>query len=77
MLNPDFIKISEAYGIKAERVDTRGQLASAIGRMLADNDEPYMLDVAIDERMMVFPMTPAGAAVDHIMLNQNELYKDE
>ncbi len=77
MLNPDFIKISEAYGIKAERVDTRGQLASAIGRMLADNDEPYMLDVDIDERMMVFPMTPAGAAVDHIMLNQNELYKDE
>ena len=54
MLNPDFIKISEAYGIKAERVDTRGQLAAAIGRMLADNDEPYMLDVAIDERMMVF-----------------------
>ena len=77
MLNPDFIKISEAYGIKAERVDTREQLAGAIGRMLADDGEPYLLDVAIDERMMVFPMTPAGAAVNHIMLNQTELYKDE
>ena len=77
LLNPDFTKICDAYGIKAERVDSREQLAPAIGRMLADNDEPYLLDVAIDERMMVFPMTPAGASVDHIMLNQTEIYKDE
>ena len=77
LLNPDFTKICEAYGIKAERVDSREQLAPAIERMLADNEEPYLLDVAIDECMMVFPMTPAGASVDHIMLNRDEIYKDE
>lgn len=77
LLNPDFIKIADAYGIKSERVDNRSQLAGAVKRMLADNAEPYLLDVAIDERMMVFPMTPAGAAVDHIMLNETELYKNE
>ena len=77
MLNPDFVKICDAYQIKAERVDSREQLPEAIKRMLADNNEPYLLDVAIDERMMVFPMTPAGAAVDHILLNPTETYKDE
>ncbi len=75
MLNPDFVKICDAYNIKAERVERHEQLAGAIERMLADNSEPYMLDVAIDERMMVFPMTPAGAPVDHIMLNPTEIYK--
>ncbi|MCM1021689.1 MAG: biosynthetic-type acetolactate synthase large subunit [Muribaculum sp.] len=77
MANPDFVKICDAYQIKAERVDCREDLPAAIGRMLADNNEPYMLDVAIDERMMVFPMTPAGASVDHIMLNPNETYTEE
>ena len=68
MLNPDFIKIASAYGIQGEDVIDRESLDGAISRMLAD-DRPYLLNVQIDETDMVFPMTPAGQAVDHVLLS--------
>lgn len=68
MLNPDFVKIASAYGITGEDVTDRRDLDGAIGRMLAD-DRPYLLNVQIDETDMVFPMTPAGQAVDHVLLS--------
>ena len=68
MMNPDFIKIASAYGIQGEDVIDRERLDGAISRMLAD-DRPYLLNVQIDETDMVFPMTPAGQAVDHVLLS--------
>ena len=32
---PDFVKLAEAYGWEGERVETPGEVAAAIGRMLA------------------------------------------
>lgn len=74
MINPDFVQIADAYGIKAENVETREQLDGAIERMLA-HDGAYLLNVNIDPTDMIFPMTPAGAAVDDIMLTPTEKYK--
>lgn len=74
MVNPDFVQIADAYGIKAENVETREQLDGAIERMLK-HDGAYLLNVNIDPTDMIFPMTPAGAAVDDIMLNPEEKYK--
>ena len=72
-LNPDFVMIAKAYGIAAESVATREELPGAIERMLA-HDGAYLLDVNIDETDMIFPMTPAGAHVDHVMINATETY---
>ncbi|MBO5249434.1 MAG: biosynthetic-type acetolactate synthase large subunit [Muribaculaceae bacterium] len=74
MVNPDFVQIADAYGIKAENVETREQLDGAIERMLA-HDGAYLLNVNIDATDMIFPMTPAGAAVDDIMLTPDEKFK--
>ncbi|MBO5271269.1 MAG: biosynthetic-type acetolactate synthase large subunit [Muribaculaceae bacterium] len=74
MVNPDFVAIANAYGIAAENVETREQLDDAIARML-NHKGAYMLNVNIDPTDMIFPMTPAGAAVDDIMLNANEKYQ--
>ena len=76
MLNPDFCAIAAAYGIAAEDVSTREQLSAAIGRMLAC-DGPYLLNVAIDETDMVFPMTPPGNAVDYIMLTPDKIFSHD
>lgn len=76
MLNPDFIKIAEAYGIAGEDVTDRKDLDAAIARMLAD-DRPYLLNVLIDETDMVFPMTPAGQAVDQVLLAPGQFYKPD
>lgn len=73
LLNPDFVMIAKAYGIAAESVATREELPGAIERMLA-HDGAYLLDVNIDETDMIFPMTPAGSHVDHVMINATETY---
>ena len=74
MLNPDFTMVAAAYGIDGERVATREELNGAIERMLTHRGS-YLLDVQIDPDGMVFPMTPAGACVTHIMLNATEKYE--
>lgn len=73
LVNPNFIMIANAYGIKAENVETRDKLDGAIRRML-DHDGPYLLNINIDETDMVFPMTPAGGNVDFVMLNPTDVY---
>src|SRR5262249_14564917 len=65
--NPDFIKIVEAYEITALRVEKREQLAQAIHAMLAANG-PFFLEIAVEKQENVFPMMPAGAAVDEVRL---------
>lgn len=73
MVNPDFVMICNAYGIPAENVERRDQLDGAIGRMLA-SEGSYLINVNIDEKDMVFPMTVAGRPVDEILLNPDEYY---
>ncbi len=73
MINPDFVRIADAYGIKAENVETREQLDRAIERMLSHNGA-YLLNINIDPTDMIFPMTPAGAAVDNIMITPTEKF---
>lgn len=73
LVNPDFVMIAKAYGLGAEEVKCREELDGAIERML-NHDGAYLINVNIDEHDMIFPMTPAGANVDHIMLNASECY---
>ncbi|MDO4319011.1 MAG: biosynthetic-type acetolactate synthase large subunit [Bacteroidales bacterium] len=76
LLNPDFKAIAAAYGIAAEDVARREDLPAAIGRMLA-HDGAYLLNVAIDETDMVFPMTPPGHPVDYIMLTPDKIFSHD
>lgn len=73
LVNPDFVMIAKAYGLGAEEVKCREELDGAIERML-NHDGAYLINVNIDEHDMIFPMTPAGSNVDHIMLNASECY---
>ena len=67
MVNPDFIKISEAYGIKAQKVTERKDLTSALEEMMA-HDGPYFLEVKVEKEDNVFPMILTGASVSEIIL---------
>lgn len=67
MVNPDFIKISEAYGIKAKKVIDRADLITSLEEMMA-HDGPYFLEVKVEKEDNVFPMIPTGASVSEIIL---------
>ncbi|NWJ51148.1 MAG: biosynthetic-type acetolactate synthase large subunit [Bacteroidetes bacterium] len=65
--NPDFIKLAEAYSIKARKVTKREDLTEAISEMI-DHQGPYLLEVVVEKEDNVFPMVPAGASVAQIIL---------
>ena len=67
MLNPDYMKIAEAYGISSRRVIERADLASAIEEMLAA-DGPFLLEACVIEEGNVLPMTPPGGSVNAMLL---------
>ncbi|NDW18225.1 biosynthetic-type acetolactate synthase large subunit [Dysgonomonas sp. 216] len=67
LINPDFGKIAEAYGLKSRKVIERGDLDAAIDEMLSYKGT-YILDVEIEHEGMVYPMVPAGAPITNILL---------
>jgi acetolactate synthase I/II/III large subunit len=71
LLNPDFIKVAEGFGIKGQKVLERPQLASAVQEML-DFKGPYLLEVSIEKEDNVFPMVPTGASVSDIILEPKQ-----
>jgi len=67
MMNPDYMKIAQAYGIKSCLVHQRQELPDAIEQML-NTDGPFLLEVGIEEKGMVYPMVPAGGTVSNVLL---------
>ncbi|MDR2286527.1 MAG: biosynthetic-type acetolactate synthase large subunit [Prevotellaceae bacterium] len=67
MLNPDFVKIADAYRIKGRKVTTRNELDEAIIEMLEHNGA-YLLVVDVEKKGMVLPMIPPGMDVNNIIL---------
>ncbi len=45
--NPDFVKLAEAYGFRAERITADSHIDAALDRFLAD-DSTYLLECVID-----------------------------
>lgn len=67
MVNPDFVKLAEAYSIPAKKVENRDDLLKALNEML-DSPGPYFLEVVVGKEDNVFPMVPAGAGVADVLL---------
>lgn len=67
MVNPDFVKLAEAYSIPARKVEKREDLKGALKEML-DATTPYFLEVVVGKEDNVFPMVPAGAGVADVLL---------
>jgi Thiamine pyrophosphate-requiring enzymes [acetolactate synthase, pyruvate dehydrogenase (cytochrome), glyoxylate carboligase, phosphonopyruvate decarboxylase] len=67
MMNPDYMKIAQAYGISSRRVINREDLASAIDEMIKC-DGPFLLEACVIEEGNVLPMTPPGSTVNEMLL---------
>ena len=70
MDNPDFIKIADAYRIAGQKVADRDELDKAIQTML-EHDGPYLLEVVVEPKGMVYPMVPAGTCVTNVLMSDN------
>ena len=65
--NPDFVKLVEAMGCRAERCTKKADLRGSVERLLG-HDGPMVLECAIDKDEHVYPMLPAGQTVDDMVL---------
>ncbi|WP_394649527.1 biosynthetic-type acetolactate synthase large subunit [uncultured Deinococcus sp.] len=64
--NPDFVKLSEAYGVPAYRATSAEELPGAIDAWLND-PKSALLEVVVPSEHGVFPMVPAGAALHEMI----------
>jgi len=66
-VNPDYMKIAEAYGIPSRRVINREDLQEAVHEML-NTEGPFLLEACVIEEGNVLPMTPPGGTVNEMLL---------
>jgi acetolactate synthase-1/2/3 large subunit len=59
--NPDFVRVAEAFGIPAFRVDRADQVERAVERIV-DGPAPLLCHVVVDPTTNVWPIVKPGAA---------------
>jgi len=64
--SPDFVKLAESYGAVGIRVTKKEEVRPAIDKALAI-DNTVFIDFHIDPEENVFPMVPAGEAINRII----------
>ena len=64
---PDFVKLAEAYGAEGYRITDEADLEPMLRKALS-SPNPAIIDVLIEPEEDVYPMVPAGAALDEMLL---------
>ena len=63
---PDFVKLAEAYGCLAIRVEREEDVDAAIRTALETNDRPVVIDFVVSADAMVWPMVPQGVSNSYV-----------
>ena len=69
---PDYVRLAEAYGAIGLRAETPDDVENVIDKALGVDDRPCVIDIRVDPAEMCFPMIPAGASNDDILLAPDE-----
>ncbi|HWG73231.1 MAG TPA: acetolactate synthase large subunit [Acidimicrobiales bacterium] len=69
---PDYVKWAEAMGCAAFRVESPEEVGPTIDKANAIDDRPVVIDFRTDSREKVFPMVPAGASNDDLVVHPSQ-----
>lgn len=64
-INPDFVKVAEAYGVKSVTLESEEDLEK-IDEILK-NDEPILVNCIVKKEENVYPMIPAGKSAEDMI----------
>ncbi len=64
--NPDFVKVAEGYGIKGIKIKKPAEVKKAVQEILSAK-RAVLADFWIEEEENVFPMVPAGEAINRMI----------
>ncbi len=65
--SPDFVKLAEAYGALGLRATKPSDVVPVIRKALK-SPKPVIMDFVVESEEGVYPMVPAGAAIDEMIL---------
>jgi acetolactate synthase-1/2/3 large subunit len=65
---PDFVKLAESYGHVGMQIDKPGDVEGAIKEAFKLKDRLVFMNFLTDPRENVYPMVPAGAGLDEMIL---------
>jgi acetolactate synthase I/II/III large subunit len=66
LLNPDFVKLGEAYGIRSVAVTKRCEVVPAV-ESARKHDGPVLIDFKVEQEDTVYPMVAAGASLHEMI----------
>src|ERR1700687_6197434 len=66
LLNPNFVKLAEAYGIRSMAVTERSQVLPTV-RAARDHDGAVLIDFKVEQEDTVYPMVAAGASLNDMI----------
>ena len=66
MSNPDFVKLAESYGAVGMRIERKEDVAGAIEEAIRI-DNTVVMDFVVESEENVFPMVPAGEAINRMI----------
>jgi len=74
--SPDYVKLAEAYGIQAYRVDSLENVIPTMEKA-QKNAGPSLIEFKVEEHEVVYPMVPAGADLhDMIQRPFSDVYEN-
>lgn len=68
--NPDFVKLAQAYGMKAFRIRRPGDVDRILAQAQAWDEGPCVVVAEVVKEDNVFPMIPAGAPISHMIVEK-------
>ncbi len=66
--NPDFVKLAEAYGIKAWKLEKSEDVADIMKQALDYKGGPCLIEAVCSKTDNVYPMIPSGATYDKMII---------
>src|SRR5271169_1155740 len=66
LLNPDFAKLAEAYGIRSMTISERSKVVPAV-QSARQHEGPMLINFKVEQEDTVYPMVAAGAALDDMI----------
>lgn len=76
-LNPDFVKLSEAMGLKGMRLSDQNKTDEVLKEFVEYNDGPVLLEVEVATKVPVLPMVPGGKGLEEFINYDPEMEEEQ
>jgi acetolactate synthase I/II/III large subunit len=70
LVAPDFAALANAFGIRGERITSRGDVIPTI-RSARESSETVLIDFRVEQEDSVYPMVPAGGSLHEMIRRPN------